>query len=65
MVEGSLMQDRAAMQVEITRLRRTEAKVDGSMREAVMKRIRELQIQLQGSGPRPQAGLTSEMRKTA
>lgn len=39
-------QDRTAMQVEIIRLRRIEAKADSSIREAVARRIRELQAQL-------------------
>jgi hypothetical protein len=34
------------MQVEIIRLRRIEAKADSSIREAVARRIRELQAQL-------------------
>ncbi len=51
--------DRAAIQVEISRLRRIEAKVDTSMRESVVRRIRELQVWLDG------VGSGSEPRKTA
>jgi hypothetical protein len=41
------IRDRAAMQVEITRLRRIEAKADSSMREAIARQIRELQHSIQ------------------
>jgi hypothetical protein len=58
-VKTDSMQDRTSIQVEISRLRRIEAKVDKSMRESVVRRIRELQIQLHGvesvSGPRKTA----------
>jgi hypothetical protein len=35
------------MQTEITRLRRIEAKADNSIREALVRRIRDLQSELQ------------------
>lgn len=41
------LRDRAAIQVEITRLRRIEARADSSIREAISRRIRELQKQVQ------------------
>jgi hypothetical protein len=50
-MEINLIRDRAAIQVEITRLRRIEAKADSSIREAVARRIRELQKQVQGLSP--------------
>jgi len=42
------LRDRAAIQVEISRLRRIEAKAGRSAQQAVARRIRELEIQLRG-----------------
>jgi hypothetical protein len=54
-VETYPTRDRAAMQVEIIRLRRIEAKADSSIRQAVVRRIRELQDQIQEIPPKPEA----------
>lgn len=43
------IRDRAAMQVEITRLRRIEAKADSGIREAIARRIQELQSSFEKS----------------
>ncbi len=61
---GSGWKDRAAMQAEISRLRRIEAKVDGSMRAAIIRKIQELEIHLDGNGSRAKAGHASELKKT-
>lgn len=58
------MRDRAAVQAEISRLRRIEAKVDRSMREAIVRRIQELQIHLDGNASLAKAGSVSEMSRT-
>ena len=42
------LRDRAAIQVEISRLRRIEAKAGRSAQQAVARRIRELEIELRG-----------------
>lgn len=49
-METYLFRDRAAMQVEITRLRRIEAKADSSIRQAIARRIEELQSSVQKGG---------------
>ena len=46
-MESYSIRDRAAMQAEINRLRRIEAKADSGIREAVARRIRELQNHIQ------------------
>jgi hypothetical protein len=56
------MQDRTAIEVEISRLRRIEAKVDTSMRESVVRRIRELQVQLHGC-PSTSGSTTDDFRQ--
>jgi len=42
----AIIRDRAAMQAEISRLRRIEAKADSSMRQAIARRIGELAKEL-------------------
>lgn len=50
-VKTDSLQDRAAIQVEIRRLQRIEAKADSGMREAIVRRIQELQNRLHESAP--------------
>ncbi len=56
------MRDCTATQVEISRLRRIENKVDGSAQQAIARRIRELQIELQGCSPMPGSNDITQLR---
>jgi hypothetical protein len=64
-VNTDSLRDRAAIQVEICRLRRIEAKADTGMREAIVRRIQELQGRLHGPEFVSPAGSASELRTTA
>jgi hypothetical protein len=64
-VKTDSMQDRAALEVEICRLRRIEAKVDSSTREAIVRRIQELQIRLHGPSSHAKSSELRKLRKTA
>ena len=55
---NALLQDRAAIQVEIYRLRRVEAKADTSMRAGIARRIQELQSRLDKAAPSFQSTLS-------
>jgi len=63
--KSDFLRDRAAVQVEISRLRRLEAKADDSMRTGIVRRIRELQSRLHGDGSRLQAEGKPALEKTA
>ena len=52
-----MIRDRAALQAEISRLRRIEAKADNSMRQAIARRIEELTKELGTSQPTAQRAI--------
>lgn len=64
-INTNSLQDRSALRVELSRLRRIEAKADISVRTAIIRRIQELQNRLEGTESKFPTGVSARDEKTA